>query len=70
MWCLYKLDTNDFKIVVKWKNQDWDKYFKYKHSHIVEQNELYNKMMKCEDDDETDIDEDCPSPRSVLPNYD
>ena len=43
------MDPEDFELVLK---VDWSNYFDYKHQDIMsnmEKNELYEKMMLCED---------------------
>jgi hypothetical protein len=47
--CYIDMDPEDFELVLK---VDWSNYFDYKHQDIMsnmEKNELYEKMMLCED---------------------
>ena len=46
------LNTDDFKLILRWKIKDWNEYFDYKHNeNIFKHNQLYNKMMKCEEEE-------------------
>ena len=59
LYAFLKLPTDDFVKIIKFKWRDWLKYGEYiENSHditcYVEPNELYDKMIECEEASDTD----------------
>jgi hypothetical protein len=59
IYTFISLPYDDFKKIIKFKNTEWNKYFEYSHQDIVsnlEQNELFDRMMKLEEDTDEETD--------------
>lgn len=51
--CFINMSKADLIKIIKFKNADWDKYNEYSHQDIMsnlEQNELFDRMMKIDED--------------------
>jgi len=46
------LDQTDFVKVLKFKTQDWSDFYDYTHSDKIQPNELFDKMIQVEGEDD------------------
>ena len=57
--CFINMSKDDLIKIIKFKDADWDKYNEYSHQDIIsnlEQNELFDRMMKNDEDSDEDTD--------------